>query len=145
MEEHGNVNCSLLGYKCVSLQQGLMDIWLTPWCSLNMNISVLLWAYWYYVSGRQPTWKRGFCHWSLHFGHGNVLHYQQGLDHANWDGSVSVLILLYVQMKNVKMFMRLDSSINNIYNRNASCHFWCCIRIYLSFPSWYLPSPVSVV
>lgn len=25
-----------------------------------------------------------------------VLHYQQGLDQANWDGTISVLILLYV-------------------------------------------------
>lgn len=50
------------------------------------------------------------------------------------------------QMNNVKnVYAPSDSSINNIYNRNASCHFWCCIRIYLSFPSWYLPSPVSVV
>lgn len=43
-----------------------------------------------------PCDKRGFYHASLHFDHGNVLHCQRGLDQANWDGSLSVLRLLYV-------------------------------------------------
>lgn len=38
-------------------------------------------------------------------------------------------------MKNV--YAPSDTSVNNIYDRNASCHFWCCKRIYLSFPLWY--------
>lgn len=114
MEGHGDANCSLLGYKCVSLQLGLIDI-LTDasvLCEqsgpmLTWNISVMLWQHWAELglkSGlignlsmdNNPYNKRGFYHATLHFDHGNVLYYQQGLDQANWDGSISVLILLYV-------------------------------------------------
>lgn len=38
VEGHGDVNSSLFGYKCVSLQQGLVDIWLIPWCSVNKAV-----------------------------------------------------------------------------------------------------------
>lgn len=63
-----------------------------------------------------PYNKRGSYHATLHFDHGNVLHYQQGLDQANWDGTISVLILLYVSNeKNVKMFMRLLTQASIIY------------------------------
>lgn len=56
-----------------------------------------------------------------HFDHDNSLHYQQGLDQANWDGTISVLILLYVsnekktKKKKVKMFMRLLTQASIIY------------------------------
>lgn len=65
---------------------------------------------------KSPYNKRGSYHATLHFDHGNVLHYQQGLDQANWDG-ISVLILLYVsnEKKNVKMFMRLLTQASIIY------------------------------
>lgn len=60
--------------------------------------------------------KRGSYHATLHFDHGNVLHYQQGLDQAKlgWD-NFSVDNCFMFQMKNVKMFMRLLTQASIIY------------------------------
>lgn len=76
----------------------------------------------------------------------NVLKCQHGLDQWNWGGSISVMILLCVSYKKCSnVYAPSDTSINNIYDRNASCHFWCCKRIYLSFPLWYNTSFSHVV
>lgn len=84
--------------------------------------------------------KGQFYHATAYFGHGLVPDYQQVLapDKFGWG---LVLILLH-NRNNVEMFMRLLTQSSIIYTGNASCHFWCCIRIH-SFPSSHLPLWVS--
>lgn len=60
--------------------------------NLVLGLGLLVTSQW----TNSPYNKRGSYHATLHFDHGNVLHYQEGLDQANWDGTISVLILLYV-------------------------------------------------
>lgn len=72
-------------------------------CSmLKWTISVMLWWTWVKLSPmsglignflvdnspNMTTKKRGSYHATWHIDHGNVLHYQQGLDQANWDGEI---------------------------------------------------------
>lgn len=68
--------------------------------------------------------KKGPYHATVNYDHDNVFHNQQSLDQAYWDGEMSVLILLYVSKEKCQnVYAPSDSSINNIYDRNASCHF----------------------
>lgn len=129
--------------------------WLVPWCFMNRTVPC-----WHgpYLScfgkhvltlalgdlmmenntnGIKKNNNKRCYHTTIHFEYGIVPHCQQGFL------AISVFILLYVSKEKCSnVYVTSDSSINNVYNLNASCHFWCCIRIYLSFPLWYLPSRV---
>lgn len=157
---------SLLGFKCVSLQQGLTDTWLIPWCFVKQSCPMLTWTIsvklWYKRGPNSGPVSLGLLvtsQWTtVHATEEDPIMQPYTLTvvtfftiNRAWTrqtgmGQFQCWYCFMFQMKNVKnVYAPSDSSINNIYNRNASCHFWCCIRIYLSFPSWYLPSPVSVV
>lgn len=143
VEGHGDVISSLLGYKCVFKTRtesnfGALQTELDTDHICHALVSMFWTWSWAQVllitpfDGQQP-----------YTDHGNVLHYQLGLDQANWDGTISVLMPLYVSNEK-DVYAPSDSSINNIYNRNASCHFWCnlpFIPIIFAITSFKLYSP----
>lgn len=104
-----------LGYKCVSLQQGLTDIWPIPWCF--MNTAVPCWHGPYLYCSCKRSWVLSLgslvtSQWTTIRATEEDLIMQpytlivvtfftinRALDQANWDGTISVLIPLYVSIE----------------------------------------------
>lgn len=117
VEGRGDVNPPPrpLGYKCVSLQQGLTDIWPIPWCF--MNTAVPCWHGPYLYCSCKRSWVLSLgslvtSQWTTIRATEEDLIMQpytlivvtfftinRALDQANWDGTIYVLIPLYVSIE----------------------------------------------